>query len=74
MERESFRPSGPRSGPAGLGSVPLDRVDEPELGAGVERFCRGELSAEGGDGPGAPGGGEGVEADVELLANDLEVA
>ena len=48
-------------------------VDEGEVGAGVGGFGVGEFGAELGDCSGASGCGEGVDADVEFVADDLEV-
>jgi hypothetical protein len=53
--------------------VVFGRVDEGEVGAGVEGLGGGEFVAEPGDGAGAAGRGERVEGDVEFVADDLEV-
>jgi len=54
-------------------SAVFDAVDESEVGSRVEGFGGGELDGEGGDGPAAAGCGERLEADVEFVADDLEV-
>jgi hypothetical protein len=54
--------------------VVLDLVSQDELGSGVAGPGLGELVAEGGEGAGAAGCGEGVEADEQLAVSGDDVA
>jgi len=51
--------------------VGLDVVAQDEIGAGVAGAGLGELVAEGGEGVGAPWGGERVEPDEEFAVTGM---
>ena len=52
----------------------FDAVDDPQVGAGVGGLGGGELLAERGQGAAAAGRGGGVEAYVQLIVADVDVA
>ena len=51
----------------------FDAVVEGQVGSGVDGGCVGEFGAEGGDGLAPSRGAGGVEADVQGVADDLQV-